>query len=696
MQDNKAQGIRSSKEPFRRMNYELRPRGNRVKSYRIPETFSSSDGEVDKSYYDEVKYLNKDQMKAYICKMKKEIDEYKMREMNYVIEIKYLRRKIERLKGMLENDKFLLKHQRAFSLRSQDGFSLKSGINEINSEYTGSHSRWYKRNNISEGNFRDSSFTQKYRGGGEGCYNYRFRKDSFFDERCSNVSIKRINDSIHKNKPMSVNNFTDGCREISRRSEGNQMIFPMKAKKERNHSSSNSCRINSMKDNYVKSHNISRSGKNDKKMNMVTMGRGFDPLLSNRSYSSTSKFQLKKHLISNSNNIRNMSTDINSTITKDIKNYYNSKQSIMSGASQKMFSASLASVRKFSNLYNGREGRTHFQKECFSIKNLSKLTPNEIKKKLNCDLFDYAHHQRILSKKYISPYAFKKKTNMSRISICKKGIQHSGSNTNSATLGKNNVPIPAPCEGKEIISRPTEYLSNQNDKADSDCVKNTEEMQNDEKMDESQDSTDSIKRIKSYLDTQRGKKNSSCRMNKQGATLTSQRSKEISSRTVLTNRGTLSNRNILTSKSEKHTDQNLNTNNAIPVKLRDGAHLKKEEKKKKPNVHTDVKKNVDVGIKSIFKKELEELKRRKDILISKRNDCCDISFGSSSSSSKSSYNFQDDKVGHEHVENREKISSKQSKTMSNPLKESNILNISFNDLDKRISNLKNYLKNTNK
>ncbi|CAA9990248.1 conserved Plasmodium protein, unknown function [Plasmodium knowlesi strain H] len=674
---------RSSKEPFRRMHYQVRHRTQRMSSYGAGLSDPSSPGEDMNSYYDEARYLSKEQMKAYIYKMKKEIEDYKVREMNYKIEIKYLRRKIERLKGIIQNDTFFFNDQRGISVRSKNsGFSFQSGMNKVNSEENCKSGR-YRSGNVSEGNnYHHRGFTKRYDSHyglhdhhhRNSSYRHRhFYEDNISEDKISNVSMRSINASIQNNKRMNVRNLTGRYSDTCRRSEQSRMVHAGKV-----HGTNNTSgcvdRSNKLKkysrENIVHAVPIPRNVINDKPSEnglVMPMRGGSDSFRSNRSYTScTSKFKIKGHLISNRRNMRNMSTDINTSIANDIKSYHTSKQSILSGTNQQLFDRNSSSLQKRSGAGNVMEARTISGAKQLSIEKLSKLTPREVRKKINCDLFDYFHHQRILSKKYTSPYAFKREISVSRMASCDKASEGKGSPVH-ATEGENG-----------------------DDKNEGD--------------DELSDTGDSIKRAKLYLDKQRemrkpqvtsamppssmpadpttvptvvatsGKKND--RVSARG------RAKEVTTGTVLIN------------KEEKKNETNSKAKGSH-TKLRVKTHLKTKEAKQRQDVLESTKKKIDADIKENFKKELEELKRRKDILVSKRSDYCDLSFGSTSSSGSGlSDNRRGGREGAERMGNTGKGGA-QFKAVNNPLKESNILNISFNDLDKRINNLKNYLKNTN-
>ncbi|CAI7718756.1 conserved Plasmodium protein, unknown function [Plasmodium vivax] len=682
-----------------------RPRRQRTASYGAGRSEHSSQGEHLDSYYDEARYLSKEQMKAYIHKMKKEIQEYKLREMNHKIEIKYLRRKIERLKGIIQNDHFFLSHQRGASQRShqrgaslrshqqgtslrshqrraslrsqQSGSSFKSGMNEVHSD-DGKHSGWYRRGNVSEGNYHRRGFSQKYDGvhhdrDRSGNLNRsrnrnqsRFYGDHLSEAKFSNVSMRSINASIHNNKRMNVRNFTGRYSDICRRSDYSQVVPSGKGPSANNATSGNVGRSNKLK-NYVRDHPVHpfpmpMKVKNEKACEDrmgVAIRRGPDSFRSNRSCSCTSKFKLKSHLISNSNHMRNMSTDINTTIAKGIKSYYSSKQSILSGTSQQPFGRNLSSFKKRPSGRKGVEAKADSLGNHLSVEKLSKLTPREIKKKINCDLFDYAHHQRVLSKKYTSPYAFKRETRVNRVATsCGKATQRSASQGNAG-----------------------------------------EESGTGEQIDtgEQSDSGDSIKRVKLYLDQHRKKGNpptaapTTMPAAIPAAIPTGAKKHEGASargRAEAVTTGA-----VLIPKGGKQNEENSNAK-GNHTKSRDGTQLKTSETKQRQNGVASIKKSIDVDIKQNFKKELEELKRRKDILVSKRSDYCDLSFGSTSSSDGGRDRSRGGGRASDRVGDPGKGAA-QCKAVNNPLKESTILNISFNDLDKRISNLKNYLKNTN-
>lgn len=152
-----------------------------------------------------------------------------------------------------------------------------------------------------------------------------------------------------------------------------------------------------------------------------------------------------------------------------------------------------------------------------------------------------------------------------------------------------------------------------------------------------------------------------------------------------------------------------NTSNLMPSRR---VHLDKEDIKKKQTNLQNFKKYIDSDIKENFKKELEELKNRNNKLMTKPNGYCDMPFGSTSSSGSSSRRSGGSgsrrssrsrtcsgRSGNDNKDNEKSRCEKKDmkyKISSKPLRDTNMLNISFNDIDKKISNLQNYLKNTKK
>ncbi|ETW62075.1 hypothetical protein PFMC_02175 [Plasmodium falciparum CAMP/Malaysia] len=129
--------------------------------------------------------------------------------------------------------------------------------------------------------------------------------------------------------------------------------------------------------------------------------------------------------------------------------------------------------------------------------------------------------------------------------------------------------------------------------------------------------------------------------------------------------------------------------------------ISSENERKQPSLNTitkesrnskliGLKQHIDIEIKENFRKELDELKKRNNNIILKPSNF--YNFPMDTSSSNTSDN-SDNNICHK-KENINDMKCTKYNVKTNPLKESTLLNISFNCIDKRITNLQNYLKNT--
>ncbi|CRG93494.1 conserved Plasmodium protein, unknown function [Plasmodium gallinaceum] len=610
----------SAKELFRQMKEELNYRSNSNELYDLISNVSS-EGNTSKDYYNEMKYLKKDQLKAYICKLRKEIKNYKIKETNFIIEIKYLRRKVIRLKNVIENDR-IFKYQRNFSVKNYERESNSLQNNFYN----------YNINN-SEKSFKPYSSST---------YHNNPLKSIHSNLKFKNFSIRSINDSIHNSRRRSIKNY-DSCSFKYTNANNNKMIL------QKNASKSNS--ISSFyKDKGRYNNSFYMDYKNKLNSNDNTQKKKYFP---NRSFSSISKFELKKHLISNNKNIRNLSSEINNIISKGIKNYYNSKDSILSNKNINIPPNKL--LEKSSNNEN------------YTNKNNNKITLNnlnikEIKKNYNCDIYNYNYHQNILNKKYSSPYSFKKSklinnNKKNTENIIKRNIENVSSKIIELPLSDND-------------SKKNNLKNNKISKIrknDINSINNIINMKNDSEKIQRIDSTSSNQKIKTYLE-----KNSPNIHNEKNT----KKKKSNKEKLCITK---------LKNKDDKKYSEFHNSINHIKTQI---SNSEKEEIKKKQNNLLKLKKNIDLELKENFRKELEQLKNRNNKLISKPNNFYNFSIDSSRSSSSHNDN-NNNKINLEKKNFKYNINN-------NPLRESNVLNISFNDIDKRISNLQNYLKNTRK
>ncbi|SBS82313.1 conserved Plasmodium protein, unknown function [Plasmodium ovale curtisi] len=712
----------SAKELFRQMKEELGYMDKREKnSYEDTSADAISEEDDDcRSYYEEIKYLRKDQLKAYICKLRKEIKHYKIKEVNFIIEIKHLRRKIVRLKNVIENDNILKRHPREFSLKRElRDISLRSYENKHNSlQYHFRNSN--EMNKLSERSFKENAFTYD---------NNSLYRSNYTKAKSNKISIRRINDSIHNSRRISEknNSHSNNTNILNRDRKIIHTIKPI----ERNYSSRNLF-YNRNGDSYNES--TFHYGNYQKSANLNIEKRGGSigggttggitirggairgNFLSQRSYSSTSKFELKKHLISNSRNIHNMSNRINNTIARDIQNYYSSKQSIQSEKRQS-YSQSALLLKRFAytkeNNANDSSRRCNSNNASSALGECKTKTSNfsmkNLKKHYKGDIYDYAHHQKILSKKYTSPYAYKKKGEKGSHNEKKRGAKNVKNGERASVEGGstegNILYAEKMLEGKKSKQvkhlKKTQKTTNAEEKRknlnEDICIpvrSNTgtnwmEENVGKDDHSEACDSGDTINKIKTYMDSQKKKKKNSINNLNEEVTL---EKRDNSNRIYGT---------ILKMKEKKKAVNS--TGGGINHTASREIHPGGENATKKKNSLGNFKKSIDLDIKEKFQKELEELKRRNNKMISKPRGYCDFSFGSSTGGSSvgcTGRRTGGDKVGGDREDDlkftRTGRNEMKLQINENPLKDSNVLNVSFNDIDKRISNLQSYLKNTKK
>ncbi|KEG00924.1 hypothetical protein YYE_04370 [Plasmodium vinckei vinckei] len=645
----------------------------------------SSEYEDFKTYHNEIKYLKKEQLKAYICKLRKEIKNYKNREINYIIEIKYLRRKIIRLQNVIENDKVL---KRDYSLKNDNNnnnntnlgldenliftannFNHKNRQNSISKsekKYRPSTSLTYNNNanNINNANNYISRYNDNCNSNSSICRRSYGGKSCFKSE-----SIRSINQDIHKGR--RIVSAKDLCFDNKRREEydkysglsrkigGGKELWEKNEKKnaskkiihtikpiEKVYSCGKAFDFNKKSldnKNYENSNDRYRTNRREHSLYNLNLyknskdicsekGERKDTFISNRSYSSASKFELKRHLISNNKNINRMSSHINSIIEKDINKYYNSKESIL-------------------NQKNGKTNNIKINKNTF-------------------DVYNNAYHQKVLSKKYTSPYAYQnssKNSSNKKNNIIRRNIKNVETKLSKQVVGSDSIDM------KGDIKK--ESCSNFIKKDDSDNVQ----------LEDDGNSSSPVNKIKQYFQSEKKKKKSPKKFEKKVA---KKKGSKISE----------NEKEVKKEKDEKRKNDNWGT--SLKWKGRESSEksetsfnqITEKETKSIEDNNTkllNLKKVIQSDLKENFKQELEKLKKRNNILISKPDVYCGIPFDSTSGGSeKDNYSNSNN--------NTKKMNENKNKISANYLKGANISNTPFNDIEKRISNLQNYLKKNKK
>ncbi|CDO64036.1 conserved Plasmodium protein, unknown function [Plasmodium reichenowi] len=745
----------SAKELFKHLKDELIQQNNTY-SYDEDSNIISSTNSNDEEYYEDIKYLKKEQLKAYICKLRKELRNYKMRELHLLSEIKYLKKKVTRLNDLIEHDNILLRGNR-------------KGSNSL---------KYY------DDNYSNKSYEQ----GGEmsSCYmkapegKYLIKKNKFlcdskntihnFHKKRRDFSINSINESINncrRNRSMSntllykqnkqqneqqneqqnkQQRQQQGVRgwglELGREEHSSNMLHNITSKsvyslknvngynndnintilyrnKYNSNNSTSSCYINNNNNINMKRYNSSTSllcsnkninlSRKSLISNTMHNNKTNNIFSSNRSLASFSKYELKEHLISNSKHKRNnlLTNKINNNITRDIQNYHKTRQRILSNNNISEKSTGKL-LNKLSTLNNkNKHGQKILPKNNINIKcnimnHKGNNTPNECpsniitkpisndkeikkkkkkkKKKKNCyeDMFHFKHHQNILNKKYTSSYEYtKNKTKQNKentINKNVKGISHKKENNiHSSEATKHNV---------EQIKNDAK-IQNNNNISDENNSFVLDPLVSDENKHQQE-----IKDVKLINDDVN---KTSARLNEQTnvQNVTSEKNMTYTSK---------SNHDSFISSENERVKEYLNK---CRLKQKNKINTEQKKSEKQPSLNTitkenrnskliDLKQHIDIEIKENFRKELDELKKRNNNIILKPSNF--YNFPMDTSSSNTSDN-SDNNICHK-KENMNDMKCTKYNVKTNPLKESTLLNISFNCIDKRITNLQNYLKNT--
>ncbi|SCM20172.1 conserved Plasmodium protein, unknown function [Plasmodium berghei] len=747
----------SAKELFRQMKNELSYNIEKPNCLDLISCAMSSEYDDFKTYHNEIKYLKKEQLKAYICKLRKEIKNYKNKELNYIIEIKYLRRKIIRLQNVIENDKVLKRDEIIFFLNHEKrGYSLKNynnnmdiGLNE-NVVFTDNSFNHKNRQN----SFNRSGTPLIYNNYNNNNNNSRVRRQSYGYNSCfKSDSIRSINHDIHKGKRIVdrknlwFDNKKDDNYEIYNgiiskgiagskgkwtkieKENGNKKIIHTIKPIEKvyscgeifdnNKKSLNSKNYDGNSDKYRNDryeHSLYNLNLYKNPKNICSeKGEKKETFISNRSYSSASKFELKRHLISNSKNMNRMSSHINSIIEKDINKYNNSKENILHQRNEK-------TILK-NNFLNGLEyGNKH--RSCSSIhsnlimkkyKNIEKTNTIKVNKN-TFDIYNDAYHQKVLSKKYTSPYAYQNsgKASSNKYSnkknyVIRRNIKNVETKFSKYIPNENNILENENLDKldkknkveKNIMYYPHIENVNQlveNDYMDikSDIKRGTynnliKEYDSDNiKLEEDCNSSSSINKIKKYFQNEKKKKKKKKSGKKANKTVEKEnvylKNEEKDKNKKNNNWGT-----TLKWKERQTSEKSKTCINHITKNETNSIDDNNNNNNDKNNRYlSNLKKVIQSDLKENFKQELEKLKKRNNILISKPHVYCDIPFDSTSGGSE--------KDNYSNRNNNNKIieTKNQNKININYLKGPNISNTSLNDIEQRINNLQNYLKKNKK
>ncbi|ETW30992.1 hypothetical protein PFFCH_01526 [Plasmodium falciparum FCH/4] len=624
-----------------------------------------------------------------------------MRELHLLSEIKYLKRKVTRLNDLIEHDNILLRGNR-------------KGSNSL---------KYYDDNYSNKSYEQGGEISSCYMKTSEGKYlikKNRFLYDSKntihnFHKKHRDFSINSINESINncrRNRSMSNTLLYKQSKqqnkqqhqrqggkgwglELGREEDSSNMLHNITSKSvyslkningynndnintilyRNKYNSNNSTSSYYINNNNMKRYNSSTSllcsnkninlSRKSLISNTMHNNKTNNIFSSNRSLASFSKYALKQHLISNSKHKRDnlLTNKINHNITRDIQNYHKTRQRILSNnnISEKSTGTLLNKLSTLNN--NNKHGQKILPKNNINIKcnimnHKGNNNPNECpsniitkpisndkekkkkkKKKKNCyeDMFHFKHHQNILNKKYTSSYEYtKNKTKQNKENMINKNVK------SISQKKENNIQsVEATQHNLQQIKNDAK-IQNNNNMSDENNSFVLDPLVSDENKHQKE-----IKDVKPINDD----------VNKTSGRLNEQ-----------TNLQNVTSEKNMTYTSKSNHDSFISSEN--------------ERVKEYLNKYIEIKEN--------FRKELDELKKRNNNIILKPSNF--YNFPMDTSSSNTSDN-SDNNICHK-KENINDMKCTKYNVKTNPLKESTLLNISFNCIDKRITNLQNYLKNT--
>ncbi|KOB60991.1 hypothetical protein PFHG_02776 [Plasmodium falciparum HB3] len=727
---------------------------NNTYSYDEDSNIISSTHSNDEEYYEDIKYLKKEQLKAYICKLRKELRNYKMRELHLLSEIKYLKRKVTRLNDLIEHDNILLRGNR-------------KGSNSL---------KYYDDNYSNKSYEQGGEISSCYMKTSEGKYlikKNRFLYDSKntihnFHKKHRDFSINSINESINncrRNRSMSNTLLYKQSKqqnkqqhqrqggkgwglELGREEDSSNMLHNITSKSVyslKNINGYNNDNINTIlyrnkynSNNSTSSYYINNNNNNMKRYNSSTSllcsnkninlsrkslisntmhnNKTNNIFSSNRSLASFSKYELKQHLISNSKHKRDnlLTNKINHNITRDIQNYHKTRQRILSNNNISEKSTGTL-LNKLSTLNNkNKHGQKILPKNNINIKcnimnHKGNNNPNECpsniitkpisndkekkkkkkkKKKKICyeDMFHFKHHQNILNKKYTSSYEYtKNKTKQNKENMINKNVK------SISQKKENNIQsVEATQHNLQQIKNDAK-IQNNNNMSDENNSFVLDPLVSDENKHQKE-----IKDVKPINDD----------VNKTSGRLNEQTNlQNVTSEKNMTYTSKSNHDSFISSENERVKEYlnkcRLKQKNKINTEQKNKINTEQKKSEKQPSLNTitkesrnskliGLKQHIDIEIKENFRKELDELKKRNNNIILKPSNF--YNFPMDTSSSNTSDN-SDNNICHK-KENINDMKCTKYNVKTNPLKESTLLNISFNCIDKRITNLQNYLKNT--
>ncbi|EWC88822.1 hypothetical protein PFNF54_02335 [Plasmodium falciparum NF54] len=301
-------------------------------------------------------------------------------------------------------------------------------------------------------------------------------------------------------------------------------------------------------------------------------------------------------------------------------------------------------------------------------------------------MFHFKHHQNILNKKYTSSYEYtKNKTKQNKENMINKNVK------SISQKKENNIQsVEATQHNLQQIKNDSK-IQNNNNMSDENNSFVLDPLVSDENKHQKE-----IKDVKPINDD----------VNKTSGRLNEQTNlQNVTSEKNMTYTSKSNHDSFISSENERVKEYlnkcRLKQKNKINTEQKNKINTEQKKSEKQPSLNTitkesrnskliGLKQHIDIEIKENFRKELDELKKRNNNIILKPSNF--YNFPMDTSSSNTSDN-SDNNICHK-KENINDMKCTKYNVKTNPLKESTLLNISFNCIDKRITNLQNYLKNT--
>ncbi|EWC76990.1 hypothetical protein C923_02324 [Plasmodium falciparum UGT5.1] len=336
-------------------------------------------------------------------------------------------------------------------------------------------------------------------------------------------------------------------------------------------------------------------------------------------------------------------------------------------------------------------------------------------------MFHFKHHQNILNKKYTSSYEYtKNKTKQNKENMINKNVK------SISQKKENNIQsVEATQHNLQQIKNDAKIQNNNNmsdennsfvlDPLVSDENKHQKEIKDVKPINDDVNKTSGRLNEQTNLQNVTSEKNMTYTSKSNHDSFISSENERVKEylnkcrlkqknkiNTEQKNKINTEQKNKINTEQKKQKNKiNTEQKNKINTEQKNKINTEQKKSEKQPSLNTitkesrnskliGLKQHIDIEIKENFRKELDELKKRNNNIILKPSNF--YNFPMDTSSSNTSDN-SDNNICHK-KENINDMKCTKYNVKTNPLKESTLLNISFNCIDKRITNLQNYLKNT--